>query len=344
MKERRRSAAADIRHGEENKKTPRNILPRKGRCAPMMTLYKTDNCVLREVFEMDAGVWVMMTNPTMEESQEVAERYTMDIMDVRAALDEEESSRIELEDGYTLILVDIPATEIRHEEKNYTTIPLGILLTQESIITVCSEETPILRHFIDRRVREFSTKKKMRFLYQILFRAATMYQSTLRIIDKKRTEIEERVDEHTEDSDLIGLHELESTLVYFATSLRANAVVLEKLSRYKRLEQYPEDTELLDDVIVENQQAIEMTGIYRDIINGTRELMSTIINNRLNNVMKYLTSITLVMALPTIISGLWGMNVNVPLQNMRHGFLILFLVTVGICLLVLFILRRKKML
>ena len=287
----------------------------------MMTMYRTDNRVLHEVEEIEEGVWINLTNPTMEESQEIAEYFDMDIVDVRAALDEEESSRIELEDGYTLILVDIPATEIRHEAKNYTTIPLGILLTQECIVTVCTEETPILQHFIQRRVREFSTKKKMRFVYQILFRTSAMYQSTLRIIDKKRTEIEENVGDKTEDQDLIQLHELESTLVYFATSLRANSVVLERLSRYKRLEQYPEDTELLDDVIIENQQAIDMTSIYRYIINCTRELLSSLIHNRLNNVMKYLTSITIVMAIPTIISGIYGMNVDgrwMPLYTKTH--------------------------
>lgn len=313
----------------------------------MMTMYRTDNRVLHEVEEIEEGVWINLTNPTMEESQEIAEYFDMDIVDVRAALDEEESSRIELEDGYTLILVDIPATEIRHEAKNYTTIPLGILLTQECIVTVCTEETPILQHFIQRRVREFSTKKKMRFVYQILFRTSAMYQSTLRIIDKKRTEIEENVGDKTEDQDLIQLHELESTLVYFATSLRANSVVLERLSRYKRLEQYPEDTELLDDVIIENQQAIEMTSIYRDIINGTRELLSSVINNRLNNVMKYLTSITIVMAIPTIISGIYGMNVDgrwMPLSTTPHGFLIICLIIVGVCIATMLILWKKKML
>ena len=313
----------------------------------MMTVYKTDNRVLHEVEEMDPGVWIMMTNPTMEESQEVAEKYDIDMVDVRAALDEEESSRIELEDGYTLILVDIPAMEIRHESKNYTTIPLGILLTQECIITVCTEETPILQHFIERRVREFSTKKKMRFVYQILFRTATNYQMNLRVIDKKRTEIEERIGKNTEDIDLIDLHELESTLVYFATSLRANGVVLDRLTRYKRLEQYPEDKELLGDVIVENRQAIEMTSIYRDIINGTRELMSSVIDNRLNNVMKYLTSITIVMAIPTVISGIYGMNVNekwMPFANTPHGFLIICVLTLLICIVTMLVLRKKKML
>ena len=133
---------------------------REAGVAHMMTVYKTDNRVLHEVEEMDPGVWIMMTNPTMEESQEVAEKYDIDMVDVRAALDEEESSRIELEDGYTLILVDIPAMEIRHESKNYTTIPLGILLTQECIITVCTEETPILSILLNAECVNFPQRKK----------------------------------------------------------------------------------------------------------------------------------------------------------------------------------------
>lgn len=310
----------------------------------MMAIYKTDDRVIHEIEDIQEGVWVMLTNPTMEESQEVSLKYGIDIADVRAALDEEESSRIDLEEGYTLILVDIPTAEMKHESKIYTTIPLGIILTQDVILTVCTEATPILQHFIERKVREFSTKKKMRFVYQILFRTAALYQSHLRIIDKKRTEVEECVGERMEDQDLIELHELESTLVYFATSLRANGVVLERLSRYKRLEQYPEDTDLLGDVIVENQQAIEMTSIYRDIIKGTRELMSSVIDNRLNNVMKYLTSITLVMAIPTVISGVFGMNVNVPLANSAHGFAIICIGALIICVCTMLILKRKRML
>ncbi len=293
------------------------------------------------------GVWIDMVNPTVSEGEEIAEKLDIDVSDLLAALDEEESSRIELEDGYTLILVDIPATEIRHDKEAYTTIPLGIILTQDMIITVCTEETSILQAFINGRVKEFSTKKKLRFVYQILFRISSFYQTNLRIIDKKRTEIEERIDDNTEDMDLIDLHALESTLVYFATSLRANAVVLDRLTRYKRLEQYPDDKELLDDVIVENQQAIEMTTIYRDIINGTRELMSSVLDNRLNNVMKSLTSITLVMGIPTLVSGIYGMNVSskwVPLANTAHGFGIICGVIVIICLILLLILRKMKFL
>ena len=307
----------------------------------MIRYFKTDNQRIQEEEKIGDGVWVQMLQPTHQEVLNV------DIEDIQAALDEEESSRIELQDGYTLILVDIPTVEIRHEKQSYTTIPLGIILTQDVIVTVCTDDTPVLQNFVNNRVKEFSTKKKMRFVYQILFRTATNYQMNLRVIDKKRTEIEERIGKNTEDIDLIDLHELESTLVYFATSLRANGVVLDRLTRYKRLEQYPEDKELLGDVIVENRQAIEMTSIYRDIINGTRELMSSVIDNRLNNVMKYLTSITIVMAIPTVISGIYGMNVNekwMPFANTPHGFLIICVLTLLICIVTMLVLRKKKML
>lgn len=313
----------------------------------MLKYFKTDNQIIHEEERLEGGVWAQLISPTQQECEEVAQTLNLDIDDVRAALDPEESSRIELQDGYTLILVDVPTTEIRHEKQSYTTIPLGIILTQDVIVTVCTEDTPVLKNFVMNRVKEFSTKKRLRFVYQILYRTATIYQANLRIIDKRRTEIEERIGEHTEDVDLIDLHELESTLVYFATSLRANGVVLDRLTRYKRLEQYPEDKELLGDVIVENQQAIEMTTIYRDIINGTRELMSSVIDNRLNNVMKILTTITIVMAIPNIISGLYGMNVNqrwMPFADTPYGFLIICGVILLSCLFTLIILWKKKML
>lgn len=313
----------------------------------MMTFYRTDDQRIHEEEKIGDGVWVQMIQPTLDECLEIADVLNVDIEDVQAALDEEESSRIELQDGYTLILVDIPTTEIRHEKQSYTTIPLGIILTPDVIVTVCTDDTPILQNFVNNRVKEFSTKKKLRFVYQILYRTAGNYQMNLRVIDKRRTAIEERIGEDTQEVDLIALHELESTLVYFATSLRANGVVLDRLTRYKRLEQYPEDKELLGDVIVENQQAIEMTTIYRDIINGTRELMSSVIDNRLNNVMKYLTSITIVMAIPTLISGLYGMNVDerwMPLSDTPHGFLLICLLTLLSCLIAVLVLKKKKML
>ncbi|MCI9428187.1 MAG: magnesium transporter CorA family protein [Eubacterium sp.] len=314
----------------------------------MKTIYKTDNGILsqKETFEPDS--WTNLISPNMEELTETAEYYQIDLADLRAALDEEESSRVQMEDGYTLILVDIPYEEIRSEQRAYTTIPLGIVLVKDAIVTVCGDDTVILNSFANNRMRGFSTKKRMRFVYQILLRTTNLYQALLRAIDKKRSEIETRVGtETTEDKDLINLHELETNLVYFATSLSSNKVVLDRLTRYERIKQYPEDKELLDDVIVENRQAIEMTNIYRDIIHGSRELVSTIINNRLNNTMKLLASITLVMAIPTIISGIYGMNVSgkwMPLSTAPHGFTIICVLIGIICTIVLLILKRCKML
>ncbi|MCR5053959.1 MAG: magnesium transporter CorA family protein [Lachnospiraceae bacterium] len=313
----------------------------------MLNYYRTDDRRMQELTAAEAGCWIKLTTPTLEECTKISEKYDIDIADLRAALDDEESSRISMEDEYTLILVDIPSAEVRNNRNTYTTIPLGIIITEEVLITVCSEETAVLNSFINQRIRDFSTKKQMRFTYQILYNSSMVYQSLLRSIDRKRTEIEERINENTEDSDLVDLHELESNLVYFATSLRANGVVLDRLTRYGRLRQYEEDKELLDDVIIENRQAIEMTQIYRDIINGTRELLSAVINNRLNNVMKYLAAITIVMSIPTIISGLYGMNVAgewMPLSNTPHGFGIITLGTLGICVVTMIILRIRKML
>lgn len=313
----------------------------------MMNIYRTDDRILHELDMPEDGCWIKLTMPTLEECTDVSERYDIDIADVRAALDDEETSRINLEDNYTLILVDIPSAEVRNNRHSYTTIPLGIILTEKVLITVCTEETAVLRTFLEQRIRDFSTKKQMRFTYQILYNSSMMYQSLLRAVDRKRTDIEERINNNTEDIDLVDLHELESNLVYFATSLRANGVVLDRLTRYGRLRQYEEDQELLEDVIIENKQAIEMTQIYRDITNGTRELLSSVINNRLNNAMKYLAAVTIVMSIPSIISGLWGMNVAeewMPLSTTPYGFGIICVATLVICIVALTILRKRKML
>ena len=313
----------------------------------MINIYRTDDNVIREFTEYEDQTWIRMTKPSVEEIQNVADKFSLDPADVRAALDDEESARIALEDNYTLILVDIPMSEVRNNTEAYTTFPLGIILTHGHIITVCAQETPILDYFVKSTVRDFSTKKRMRFLYQILYRTCVTYQMYLRNINRRRTQIEEHINEEMEDSDLIGLHELESNLVYFATSLRGNGAVLERLTRYERIKQYPEDKDLLEDVMIENKQAIEMTAIYRDIINGTRELMSSVLDNRLNNTMKNLTSITIVMAIPTIVSGLYGMNLKaegMPFALNNWGFGIVCGIILIMCGITAWILKKIKLL
>ena len=319
----------------------------KGDGKTVIKYYCTENGKIHSLEEHCQGSWIMAVSPTYEESVTLSNSYGVDIVDIRAALDDEESSRVENSNGYTLIIVDIPTIETVHERENYTTIPLGIIVKEDVIITVCSEDTPVLQHFVKHNVREFSTKKQMRFVYQILLKTCQVYQNNLRVIDKKRTEIEERTSkEDTMDDDLVAVHELEVALVYFATSLRANSTVIGKLAK-GRVRQYPEDAEILEDVEVENTQAIEMTGIYKDILMGTRELLSSISSNRLNMVMKYLAAITIVMSIPNIVSGLYGMNLErewMPFAEVAYGFEILCLIILVACLITLIILRKRKML
>lgn len=313
----------------------------------MMKIYRTKDKQLTRTDDMTEGSWVCLTAPTENEVRQVAATLDIEPSDLFAATDPEESARISLEDGYTVIIVDIPYQVPGSGPGIYSTIPMGILLTQELVVTVCSVDTPVIGDFASCRVKGFSTRKKMRFVYQLLYRAATMYQQELRLIDRRRQALEKNLSGDLRDSDLVELHGLESTLVYFATSLRANATVLDRLTRYKRLEQYPDDRELLDDVIVEIRQAIEMTSIYRDDIKGTRELFSSILDNRLNNAMKYLTSITLLMAVPTVVSGLYGMNVSsegMPFASSQAGFAIVLGLTLVICGVTAWFLHKKHML
>ena len=312
----------------------------------MIALFKSFGREVRPVDELAEDTWVELTSPTAEEVSSVAERLGIDQDDILAAIDPEEKARIQTEDDYTLIVVDLPAREERHHEQAYNTIPLGIILTKDNGVTVCSEETSVLGSLHDARTKDVSTQNRLAFVYRIMLRIALRYQQVLANIDRTRMAFEERVEKIEDAHDLIRLHELESTLVYFSTSLRGNATVLDRLTRYGHLQQ-AEDRDILDDAIVENQQAIEMAQIYREVIDGTRELVSTLMDSRLNTVMERLTSITIILSIPTVISGAYGMNVAgkwMPFADAPHGFAIVNLITIAVCLISAIWLRNKKLL
>ncbi len=301
---------------------------------------------MRQVEEIVPGTWVELTNPTAEEVASIATTLGIDQDDVLAAIDPEEKARVQTEDDYTLIVVDVPAREVRHHEQAYNTIPLGVIVTNDNVLTVCSEETSVLSSLHQARIRDFSTEEQMSFVYRLMLRIAIRYQQVLAGIDRQRMDFEERIEEVGEESDLIRLHELESTLVYFSTSLRGNANVLNRLTRYAHLQQ-EEWRDVLDDAIVENQQAIEMAQIYREIIDGTRQLVESLMDSRLNSVMERLTSITIILSIPTVISGAYGMNVEgewMPFSAVPHGFTLINLITAFVCLIFALILRKRKLL
>ena len=313
----------------------------------MVFYYMSEGQKLLSLDEPQDGCWVSMIKPNDEEIQSVSSRFSVDADDLRSALDTDERSRIAVEDNYVMILVNIPTVEDDTERELYDTIPLSIFVAGKSVITVCSEETPVLQPFSLGRIKDFNTTMRSRFVMQILYRNASLYLQYLRNIERQSDMVENKMYKSTQNSELFELLKLEKSLVYFTTALRSNEVVMEKLFKSDRFKKYPEDAELLEDVIIENKQAIEMTQVYREIINGTRELLSTVINNRLNNVMKVLTSVTIVMAIPTVISGLYGMNVNsdgMPLANLVGGFGMICLLITVICLIAAIILRKRNML
>ena len=301
---------------------------------------------MHEKEEMQPGCWIALTNPTASEIIDIADAYQIDPDHLRAPLDEEERSRIEVEDDYTLILVDIPSIEERNGKDWFVTIPLAIITTKDVLITVCLEETPVLTSFMDGRVRDFHTFMKTRFILQILYKNATQFLQYLRIIDKKSEVIERKLHQSQKNEELIELLELEKSLVYFTTSLRSNEVVLEKLLRIEKIKKYPEDTDLLEDVIVENKQAIEMANIYSGILSGTMDAFASVISNNLNIVMKFLATVTIVLSIPTMIASFYGMNVNshgMPFADSPYGFAIVLGLTLLLSLFVAYIFNKKDL-
>jgi len=310
----------------------------------MIDIFKTIDGSLQRINEISDGCWIAMTAPSATELKKIAEDTGIEIDHLRAPLDEEERARIEVEDNYTLILVDIPAVEKRYNKDRYITIPLGIIVAEKYIITVCLEETPVLKCFMDGRVRDFYTYKKTRFILQILYRNASTFLQNLRSIDRKSEEVERQLHISTQNRELIELLELEKSLVYFTTSLRSNEVVFEKMLKLDSIKHYPEDQDLLEDLIIENKQAIEMANIYSGILSGTMDAFASIISNNQNIVMKFLAAITIVMSIPTMIASFYGMNFDfIPGARSPLGFYI----TVGVSLLLTFItaliFKKKKL-
>ena len=312
----------------------------------MVRIFKTIDGSIHEIQEPQEGCWIALTNPTATEIFEISEQFGIEVDDLRAPLDEEERSRIEVEDNYTLILADVPTIEERNEKDWYVTIPLGIIVTQKMIFTVCLEDTQVLTRFMEGRVRNFFTYMKTRFILQILYRNASMYLRYLRIIDKKSEQIEEKLHLSTRNQELMELLELEKSLVYFTTSLRSNEMVLEKLLKVESIKKYPEDTELLEDVIIENKQAIEMANIYSGVLSGTMDTFASVISNNLNIVMKFLTTVTIVMSIPTMIFSAYGMNLNakgMPFSKDPMGFLYVIIISLLLSMLVAVVFRKKDL-
>ncbi len=311
----------------------------------MMEIYKTCDMAQQpiKIDKIEKGCWINLVAPTEEELSHLEKNLNILPNFLRDPLDEEEKPRIDVEDNQTLLIVDMPY--VYEDEKNlkFETIPMGILIMDEFVLTICNRELYLVDSFKNKKVKDFYTFKKTRFTLQILFMIAKDFLKYLRHIDKKTDDLEKTLHKSMRNRELFKLLELEKSLVFFTTSLKSNDIVMEKLLRGKYIRLYDEDQDLLEDVLIENKQAIEMASIYSTILSGMMDAFSSVISNNLNMVMKFLTSVTIVMAIPTMIASFFGMNVPVPWQHNNYGFIYILSVSFAIAIVTSFALYKKGM-
>jgi len=277
----------------------------------MISFYKTcDNHLTSiDVFEIDC--WINVVAPTAEEIQILKNDFAVEPDFINAALDEEEASRIEnSDDGQTLIITDIPYWDNSTENHIYSTFPMGIIVKQDFIITICLRDNIIIKDISSGMIKALNTKHKTQFLLYMLLRMVVRFLQYLRQIDKRTSFLEKLLRKSMRNKELTQLMDLQKSLVYFQTSLKSNEATLEKIRRGRAVKLYDDDHDLLEDVMIEIKQALEMCNIYSSILSGTMDAFASIISNNLNIVMKQLTSITIIMAIPTMIFSFYGMNIG----------------------------------
>ena len=315
----------------------------------MLKIYNTnmETNKLEEIKEFRKGSWINLVNPSENEIKRVCESINIQEDFIRDALDYEEKARIDTEedDNTILFVIDVPVIEKNEDNDIYSTMPLGMIVVRDDFfITVSLRKNKVIEDFEKRKIKNFQTYKKTRFIFQIFYLNSSYFLNYLKQINKE-TEIAEYILKNSmKNKELLKLLSLEKGLVYFATSLKSNEIVMEKTMRGKIVKLYDDDEDILEDAIIENRQAIEMAQIYTNILNGTMDAYASIISNNLNGVMKFLTSITIVLAIPTMISSFWGMNVQLPFEDSPMGFVIMVLIAVVLTLVVTWWLKRKDML
>ena len=316
----------------------------------MLQIYKSmESGPLQELTlkTLEKGAWINIVDPTPYELKVVSNLTEVDPDFLRSALDDEERSHTDVEENSVMVLTNVP---VFRGGDSYDALPLAIIVTDEYIITVCLEETPVVAEFNERTSRLFRTYKKTRFLFQILYKSATYFLRYLRQISKLSDEIEDQLRHDMKNSEILRLLELQKGLTYFNAAIRSNGAVLDKLLRMRTnhnlapiLKAYEEDEDLLEDVIIENKQAREMVEMYSTILARLADTFSSIVSNNLNLVMKFLTAITIILAIPTVISSFFGMNVPVPLADDSTAFLSIAILAAVIAGASSYVLWRKNM-
>ncbi len=310
----------------------------------MIKIYKSNkDSMVEKLDKVQKDCWIDLINPSVEEIEEISNKTKIDKDLIMKMLDEEEMPRVEIEEDSTLIVVDTPYIE--DKDNKYSTLPLGIVFSNNYLVTISSKKLELLKIFKRGKIKKVRTEMKSRFIIQLLYENAKLYLKYLRKIDDEIDKTEKELHNLSENEELINVLNIEKSLVYFITSLNENKRLIDKISKGNVIKMYEEDLDLLEDATIENEQAAEMAKIYREILASVSDTYATIISNNLNTAMKILTSITIIFSIPTMISSFLGMNVNLGIiSTIRYAFIIILIVSIIISIIIAFIFRKKKLL
>ena len=302
----------------------------------------TENENTTRIAAFEKGCWVDMINPSDDEVEDVCALTGVAEEMIKAALDEEETARVERDDGNFLCLLDTPTITDTEDGDTYETIPMAIIYNENCIITVSLRGNPVLGDFVSSRV-DIDTARPVLFILEFMMGNAKRFLSNLRQIDKKSHRVQAELHRSMKNRELIQLLALENSLVYFSTALNSNIKVYNKFERVPEVVGNEDYRDVFDDVVIETRQAMEMCNIYRDILSGTMDAYASVISNNVNIVMKLLTVITMIISIPTLIASLWGMNVGVPFGDTAGGFWIVLGISVVITgIVAMFIVRSTN--
>lgn len=312
----------------------------------MLKIYEVENKKLINTDIIKKRSWIDLINPTSEEINTVVENTQIDKEIFIKLLDEEELPRIEKRNEETVIILDTPYLADNNYKHKYKTNPLGVIISEKGyIITVSLKEQPFLDYFKDNEIEDFKTKEKTNFIFQIFIMVAGIYQKELIGINEYIDSKEKVLLKSTNNKELVNLLNVEKTLVYFITSLKANEIALEKIAKGTIIEITKENEELLEDALIETKQAIETATIYREILSSMTDTYATIISNNLNDVMKFLAGITIVFSIPTMVASFIGMNVPLGrIGDSPFSFILIIIISILLSLIIAYILKRKNML
>ncbi|EUJ23591.1 magnesium transporter CorA family protein [Listeria grandensis FSL F6-0971] len=315
----------------------------------MIEYYKTqENGEMGQINNYESGCWVHVIAPNPDEIDYLSEKLEIPKDHILDPLDEQERSRIELKHveenfKHSLVIVDCPV-EAKDEMGflEFKTMPIGVITTKEVVVTVALRQVPVLEDIMDRRMEQYNTANHIQFVLQILYAVSYYFLNYLNKIIEHMHELEKNIRVSMKNEELYAFMAIQRSLVFFATALQSNKAVLDKMALAEHYTNKMENQELLQDVIIENKQAIAMTDTYTQIVSGMSDTFSSVIANNLNRVMKFLTSFTIILSLPTIVASVYGMNVKLPFSDQEYAFGLIMLGTLVITIITTIIFWRKK--